>query len=139
MQENSFTFNQKPNRPDLWIIESIKHPDGTDRTDGHNPARIGRTAVILFVGVCKPLIWSYVADSDGGVRDGARVSGRINDVYYDPETETLYAESKNSRYRLKKLPQKWGEIYADRCIGLPDWYPDCLGAIPITIPCKAGQ
>ncbi|MCL2055053.1 MAG: hypothetical protein FWG90_11565 [Oscillospiraceae bacterium] len=56
-------------------------------------------------------------------------SSRLRDFYYEPETEALYAETLNSKCALKKLPQKWGEIYADRSIALPDWYPVFLGAI----------
>jgi hypothetical protein len=131
-----FTINQDPDCPDLWVVESIKSPDGTDRTDGRYPGRIGCTVVILLTGIGKFLVWSYVADSDGGFRCGVRRSGLLLDNYYDPVSETLYAESLNSRYILKKLPQKWGEIYADRSISLPNRYPDHFGATPCTVPCN---
>ena len=82
----------------------------------------------------KALVWSYVADSDGSERCGCRTSGRIPRNSYDPATEILSAESKHSHYQLEKLKEKWGDIYADRSISLPDWYPGELGALPLPVP-----
>jgi len=129
-----FVINQNQDKPDLWKILSINNPDGSARTDRRYPARIGCIVVILVIGVGKQLIWSYVADADGNEKCGGRESGRLSTVSYDLATEILYAESQNSHYRLKKLPEKWGDIYADRSISLPDWYPGEFGAIPFSVP-----
>jgi hypothetical protein len=136
MKLEVFVINQFPDKPDLWKILSITHPDGSDRMDGRYPSRIGRTVVVLTAAVDNILSWSYVADSDGGERQGCRISGRVNYVAYDPNEEILYAESTYSRYRLKKLPERWGDVYADRSIGLPDWYPGEFGAMPISVPLR---
>ena len=130
----NFVINQNPDKPDLWKILSINNPDGTPRTDGRYPGRIGCIVAILVVGLGKALIWSYVADSDGSERHGCRTSGRILRISYDLATEILSAESKHSHYRLQKLPEKWGDIYADRSISLPDWYPGELEAFPFPVP-----
>ena len=130
----SFVINQNRNKPDLWEILSINNPDGSARTDGRYPARVGCTVAILVVGIGKQLVWSYLANADGNEKCGVRESGRLNTVSYDPATEILYVESTYSHYRLKKLQEKWGDIYADRSIGLPDWYPGEFGAIPISVP-----
>ena len=134
--ENSefFTINQEGQELDLWIVKSVKHHNGEDRADKKYPERIGCTVVILLVGVGKRLIWSYVADSDGGVRTGYRGSSLITDVFYDPDTETLHVKSLNSLFELQKLPQKWGEIYDDRSVSLPDWYP--FSPIVSKVPCR---
>jgi len=131
-----FVINRFPDKPDLWKILSITHPDGSDRTDGRYPSRIGCTVVILTAAVGDTLSWSYVADSDGGEKQGCRISGRLSYVSYDPNEEILYVESTYSRYRLKRLPEKWGDIYAERSIGLPDWYPGEFGATAITVPLR---
>ena len=131
-----FIINQDRDKPDLWKVLSITHPDGSDRTDGRYPARIGCVVAVLQAAVGKALVWSYVADSDGNEKHGCRESGRINAASYEPSTGILYAESRHSRYRLMKLPEKWGDSYADRSIGLPDWYPGELGAIPIPVPIR---
>ena len=132
----AFVINQYKDKPDLWEILSINNPDGSARTDGRYPARIGCIVVILEIGVGKQLVWSYVANTDDNEKHGCRKSGRINTVSHDPVTEILYAESTYSHYRLKKLQDKWGEIYADRSVSLPDWYPGEIGAIPISVPTK---
>jgi hypothetical protein len=130
----NFVINQNPDKPDLWKILSINNPDGSPRTDGRYPGRIGCIAVILVVGVGKALIWSYVADSEDNEKYGCRTSGRILRNSYDPATEILSAESTYSHYRLEKLKEKWGDIYADRSISLPDWYPGEFGALPFPVP-----
>jgi len=129
-----FVINQYRDKPDLWKILSISNPDGSARTDGRYPARAGCTVIILAIGVGKQLVWSYVADASGNKKNGVRESGRLNTVLYDPATEILYAESAHSHYKLKKLQEKWGDIYADRNISLPDWYPGELWAIPFSVP-----
>ena len=111
-----YVINQHRDNPDLWKILSINNPDGIARTDGRYPARVGCIVVILAIGVNKQLAWSYVADADGNKKHECRESGRLNTVSYDPITEILYAESNYSHYRLKKMPEKWGDIYADRSI-----------------------
>jgi hypothetical protein len=129
----TYTFNQNSDMPDLWRIERITNHDGTDRTDGHYPSRIGCIVAILYIKIGRPLLWSYVADSNDGIRKGYRQSGIINHASYNPETQTLHAESLCSRYFLKKLDQQWGDIYSDREIFLPDSYPNGLGAVPMEI------
>ena len=133
----SYVINQHRDKPDLWKILSINNPDGSARTDGRYPVRVGCIVVILVIGVGKQLAWSYVADTDGNEKCGVRESGRLNTVSYDPVTEILYAESTYSHYRLKKLPEKWGDIYTNRSIALPDWYPSEFGAIPISVPIES--
>ena len=128
-----YVINQHRDKPDLWKILSISNPDGSARTDGRYPARVGCTVVILAIGVGKQLVWSYVADADGNEKRGVRESGRLNTVSYDPATEILHAESTHSHYRLKKLQEKWGETYENRSISLPDWYPGELWAIPFSV------
>jgi hypothetical protein len=128
-----FEINSK-NAPDLWAVQRIANPDGTDRTDGRYPQRVGCTVVVLYVKAGGPLVWSYLADAGGGEKSGVRASGRINSVFYDAGAETLYAESKHSRYWLKKLPLAWGETYADRVVALPDWYPDICGPFVLPVP-----
>ena len=135
----NFTFNQESAHPDLWVIHSIKNHNGADKTDGRHPFRIGCTVAIIFVGISKPLIWSYVADSSGGVKQGYFVSSELRCIYYERDEEALHAETQNSVYVLKKLPQKWGEIYGDREIVMPDWFPAQLGAIEYTVPCKTPE
>ena len=129
-----FVINQKRDNPDLWEILAINNPDGSPRTDGRYPERIGCVVVVLKVRTGHQLVWSYVSDSSGNPKSGYRGSGRIDKVFYDPGEEILYAESKHSHYRLKKLVKRWGEIYAERSISLPDWYPGELGALPFSVP-----
>jgi hypothetical protein len=64
----TYTFNRNPGMPDLWRIERITNPDGTDRTDGRYPSRIGSVAVILYVRIGRPLLRSYVADSEDNIK-----------------------------------------------------------------------
>ena len=132
-----FVINQFRDKPDLWKILSITHPDGSNRTDGRYPSRVGCTVVILRAALEDTLAWSYVADSDGTERQGCRISGKLLAVSYNPDSEILCAESHNSHYRLKKLPEKWGDIYAERSICLPDWYPGEFGAIPLPVPIQS--
>jgi len=129
-----FVINENRDKPDLWKILSINNPDGSARMDGRYPARLGCIVAILNISIGEQLVWGYVADASDKKKHGYRKSGTINTVSYDPTTEVLYAESKHSHYRLKKLTEKWGDIYADRSISLPDWYPDALGAIPLSVP-----
>jgi len=129
-----FVINENRNKPDLWEILSINNPDGSARTDGRYPAKVGCVVTILKIAVMGQLVWSYVADASDNAKCGYRKSGKINTVSYNPATEILYAESKHSHYRLKKLKEKWGDIYADRSISLPDWYPGELGAISFSVP-----
>ena len=126
-------INQFRDKPDLWKVLSITHPDGSDRTDGRYPFRVGCTVVVLRAAVGDTLVWSYVADPDGNEKQGCRESGKLIAVWYDPESEILYAESRNSCYRLKKLPEKWGDIYTERSITLPDWYSGEMGAVPVLV------
>jgi len=131
-----FIINQDRDKPDLWEILSISNPDGSARTEGRYPARIGCIVIILVIGAGEQLVWSYVADVNGNKKRGCRESGKLNTVFYDPATEILCAESKYSHYRLKKLPGKWGEIHADRSISLPERYPGEYGAMPLSVPTK---
>ena len=129
-----FIINENRDKPDLWKILSISNPDGSARTDGRYLVRVGCIVTILEIGAGKRLVWSYVADASGNEKHGYRKSGKLSTVCYDSAAEVLYAESEHSHYRLKKLKEKWGDIYADRSISLPDRYTGELGAIPFPVP-----
>jgi hypothetical protein len=134
MTSEMFVINQFPDKPDLWKILSITHPNGSDRIDGHYPSRICCTVIILKAEVGESLVWSYVADSDGNEKQGCWTSSKLNYVSYDPNEEIMYAKSHSSHYRLKKWFERWGDIYAERNIVLPDWYPGEFGALPVFVP-----
>jgi len=130
-----FTFNQN-NIFDLWVFENIENLDGADKTDECYLELIGCTVVILLIATGKPLCWSYITDSDGGVKEGVGKSGLLRDFYYNIDIETLCAYSQYNRYTLKKLPQKFGELYWDRSISIPNFYTYCLKVASMAVPSK---
>ena len=87
----------------MYRIETITHKDGTPRTDGKYPERIGSIIHLDYFGTGKVAYLDYLFDNKGNKKDGSLKTSTVMASHFCDDCNMYIVETMNSIYYLKEI------------------------------------
>jgi hypothetical protein len=83
-----------------FIIESIRNHDGTDKTDGKNPQRVGSVVTMLDTNIAQPLSYAYISDAAGEAKEGTFTGGTVTEAKINQDSQSIKIITSGSIYKF---------------------------------------
>ena len=100
-----------------YVIESIRNPDGTPRTDGKNPQRVGSLVTMLEAVVSRPLSYAYITDRNSQLKEGSFTGSVVKDIRTDKINGDIEAITQDSIFRFTAMGDYVsGNHYVDKLL-----------------------
>lgn len=86
-----------------YKIAGITHLDGKAREDGRYPLRIGSTVNMLNLEVRQCMVYEYITDANGNLKQGHLRTSLVSEHEFIEEDKLLIVTTCNSIYYLEQV------------------------------------
>lgn len=92
-----------------YLIQCITNHDGTARTDGKYPERVGSTVTMLEVKLANELMYTYITDCAGALKEGTFTGSSIIKYRLYEDSGDVEVTTLDSVFYFKHLGDYDGE------------------------------